>query len=335
MRKFKVIENQLVPGISKGFDPMFTAVFEESPDALFLLHPATFAITSCNQRAVELFQAGERGELAGRESFSLYDAEPVAFSKNTFIETVTSGKTYTQELAFRSLQGHVFWGKCFYTRVDTVNSYLVMLRIRRVIDYLNTAEILSSTIKHTAKVTGIDFFQVLTELLAKSFGVRMAVVGSIDHECHMADVMQTWYKTASLKLESFSLTGTAIENLLQGYATFYPVKLREMFGNDKLAHELDMESFLGTPVFDSKGRVSGFLALMDDKPMEEIPNSRYILSLFASRVGAELERMQVERSYRNTIENLQLANRVLRHKMERLEQQSSEDQPFLLSMPLS
>jgi len=52
-----------------------------------------------------------------------------------------------------------------------------------------------------------------------------------------------------------------------------------------------MESFMGTPVFGVSGEVCGLLVLMDDKPMEEIPNSRYMLSIFASRVGAELERM--------------------------------------------
>jgi GAF domain-containing protein len=62
-----------------------------------------------------------------------------------------------------------------------------------------------------------------------------------------------------------------------------------------------MESYMGTPVFDASGAVCGLLIMMDDKPMEEIPNSRNMLSLFASRVGAELERMQLEESYRRQI----------------------------------
>ena len=47
--------------------------------------------------------------------------------------------------------------------------------------------------------------------------------------------------------------------------------------------------------------------MMDDKPMEEIPNSRYMLSIFASRVGAELERMKIEESYKRKILELQQA----------------------------
>jgi hypothetical protein len=64
---------------------------------------------------------------------------------------------------------------------------------------------------------------------------------------------------------------------------------------------------MGTPVFDDAGNVSGMLVMMDDKPMEEIPNSRYMLSIFASRVGAELERMKIEESYMGRILELQQA----------------------------
>ena len=83
-----------------------------------------------------------------------------------------------------------------------------------------------------------------------------------------------------------------------------PIICREMFPDDKLIHHLGMESYMGTPVFDVKGEVCGLLVMMDDKPMEEIPNSRYMLSIFASRVGAELERMKIEESYKKKIHEL-------------------------------
>jgi hypothetical protein len=74
-----------------------------------------------------------------------------------------------------------------------------------------------------------------------------------------------------------------------------------------MVKKMGLESFMGTPVFDDAGNVSGMLVMMDDKPMEEIPNSRYMLSIFASRVGAELERMKIEESYMGRILELQQA----------------------------
>jgi signal transduction histidine kinase len=44
--------------------------------------------------------------------------------------------------------------------------------------------------------------------------------------------------------------------------------------------------------------------LMDDKPMKEKPNSRYILSIFASRAGAELERLYAEELLRKQTHEL-------------------------------
>jgi signal transduction histidine kinase len=48
---------------------------------------------------------------------------------------------------------------------------------------------------------------------------------------------------------------------------------------------------MGAPVFNANGQVTGMIILMDDKAMEEIPNSRYVVSLLASRAGTELDRI--------------------------------------------
>jgi len=50
------------------------------------------------------------------------------------------------------------------------------------------------------------------------------------------------------------------------------------------------------------------LVLMDDKPMKEKPNSRYILSIFASRAGAELERIHAEELLRKQTQELIMLN---------------------------
>jgi hypothetical protein len=104
---------------------------------------------------------------------------------------------------------------------------------------------------------------------------------------------------------SFELETSPSLNVLRGYPTFYPSNLKEMFPEDTLIRQLGIEGFLGTPVYCTTGEVCALLILMDDKAMEEIPNSRYILSIFASRAGAELERIQVEESYRYQISELE------------------------------
>lgn len=306
MRHYKMYGDSFRPGFAHQ-DALFRIVFDESPDAIFILTPGQFSIIDCNAKAIQLFQATDKTDLAGRESFELYDAEPVEFSKNTFIDTINRGLDYSQELAFRSLKGNVFWGQCFLRRVDTTRGSVIVFRVRRVVDYMKTAEMLALMVKHTAKVTGMEYFRVLTELLAKSFGVSVAFIARVDEEGRMAKIIQCWHKFQGNECNSFSLENNPAGNVLHGYTTYYPNNLREMFPHDDMVKKMNLESFMGTPVFDDEGKVCGLLVMMDDKPMEEIPNSRYMLSIFASRVGAELERMKIEESYKRKIFELQKA----------------------------
>lgn len=306
MRHYKMYGETFRPGFAQQ-DALFRIVFDESPDAIFILTPGQFSILDCNAKAIQLFQAKSKSDLAGRESFELYDSEPVEFSKETFIETINKGMDYTQELAFRSLKGNVFWGQCSVRRIDSEKGSVVVFRVRRVVDYMKTAEMLALMVKQTARVTGMEYFRVLTELLAKSFGVRVAFIARVDEQGRMAKIIQCWHGGLEIDCSTFGLEHSPSGNVMHGYTTYYPNNLQEMFPHDNMVQRMKLESFMGTPVFDAAGKVSGMLVMMDDKPMEEIPNSRYMLSIFASRVGAELERMKIEEAYMSKIIELQQA----------------------------
>jgi PAS domain-containing protein len=97
MRTLKIIQEQSSLIRNHNDDPLFRTVFDESPDAIFLLNSSDFTIIDCNKKALDLFQAQHKNDLISFEVFSLYDAEPVEFSKNQFIETVNCGKEYSHE----------------------------------------------------------------------------------------------------------------------------------------------------------------------------------------------------------------------------------------------
>jgi PAS domain S-box-containing protein len=305
MRLYKLQPEKPKSGLLSYNDPLFRSVFDESPDAIFLLDPENFEIIDCNTKAVQLFQADERSELYGRESFSLYDSKPVEFSKNLFIGTIMSGKEHTQELALRSLKGNVFWGKISIRMVEAIFGSLIIFRVSRVIDYMKTTEMLSSIIRQTSRTTGHEFFKLLTQLLVENLNISMSFVARIDREYNTATTLNIWHKSNKIQEVTFNLLTGPSFNVLKGYATFYPSNLNEMFPEDIFIAKYGMESYMGTPIFDSDGKVSGLLVIMDDKLMDEIPNSRYMLSLFASRAGAEMSRIDVEENYKRKIRELQ------------------------------
>lgn len=308
MRNYKLNTSKIRPSLINGQDALFRAVFDGSPDAIFLLNPDNFQIVDCNTKALKLFQADDKNEFFECDIFSLYESEPVEFSKNSLIDNINSGREHSQELPLKSLKGNIFWGSFSVRRVDTTGGALIICRVRRVVDYMKTAEMLSTMIKQTSKSTGYKYFSVLTELLCKSFGVSMAMIARIDKDNNKAVSINYWNRGERIETLSFDLETSPSLNVMRGYTTFYPSNLAEMFPDDQLIRKFNLVGYLGTPVFCAAGEVCGLLILMDDKQMEEIPNSRYVLSIFASRAGAEFERIQVEESYRQKIRELEERN---------------------------
>jgi PAS domain S-box-containing protein len=309
MRNYKLYGDKVNQNILPVHDALFKAIFDDSPDAIFLLHPEDFVILDCNSKAIKLFEAANQNDLNGRDTFSLYESEPVEFSKNIFIETIRKGLEHTQELAFKSLKGNIFWGKCTIRQVETNGGPVIVFRVRRVVDYMKTAEMLSTIIKRTAKSTGHEYFAVLTELLSKAFGVSSVLIARVDNKSKTATTVHCWHKSAPAENFCFNLETSPSLNVIHGYPTFYPRNLKEMFPDDHMIRRLNIEAFLGTPIYCAQGEVCGVLVLMDEKPMEEIPNSRYVLSIFASRAGAEFERIQVEESYQRKIRELEQSSK--------------------------
>src|SRR5512145_1095066 len=101
MRNYRFFSSRSRQPLINDTDELFQVIFDDSPDAIFLLHAEDFIIIDCNTKALQLFQAQDKSELTGRDSFSLYESEPVEFSKTTFIETVGKGEEHSQELSFR------------------------------------------------------------------------------------------------------------------------------------------------------------------------------------------------------------------------------------------
>src|SRR6185436_16565121 len=60
----------------------------------------------------------------------------------------------------------------------------------------------------------------------------------------------------------------------------------------------------GVPLVDSAGKILGHLAVMDSGPMPDEQLARSILSIFAMRASAELERVQMDGQLRGNEQRL-------------------------------
>lgn len=171
-------------------------------------------------------------------------------------------------------------------------------------------KVLRTIVEGTAASTSSDFLELLVRKLATALDVRYAFIT----ECTDPKPIEKATKLRTLAFwmgQSFgdnfeyALTGTPCE-LVTGEQScgFHPTNVQLLFPDDQDLVNLNAESYIGVPLLDSSGNLMGHLAALDDKPMENRAYLESIMSLFAARAAAEMERKQSEDALRESAEQL-------------------------------
>ena len=164
---------------------------------------------------------------------------------------------------------------------------------------------LREIVEGTAAVTGTDFFRSLVCHLAQALQVRYAFVAECTDETKTAvQTMAFWGGEAFGEDITFSLQGTPCERVVGGDMCCYPERLQSLFPEDKILVELRAESYLGVPLPGSKGEILGHLAVMDDRPADDMRRHVPVMRIFAARAGVELERKRAEEALKKSQERL-------------------------------
>ena len=191
----------------------------------------------------------------------------------------------------------------------TVNLLELRLATSRDAAARSAEELLHAITQGTAATTGTRFFTSLVEHLAHALKVRRVYVAEcVDHE--HARTRALWMDGFRPTFE-YDVKDTPCMKVTTGQTCLYSHNVRQYFPHIELLAQLNAESFLGVPLWDSSRRVIGHMVLVDDKPMAEDPLWISVLQTFATRAGVELEREQAEEKLRDALAQVEsLKNRL-------------------------
>jgi PAS domain S-box-containing protein len=179
------------------------------------------------------------------------------------------------------------------------------------------ATMLKYAVEGTSAATGRNFFRSMVKYLATALDMRYALIGEMDEsDLNFLTTLAVWAGGKIGKNFQHALANGPCADIFERAICLHPAKVRELFPQADLAAELGVESVLGMPLSDSSGKPLGMLAVMDDKPFSEdmIPHAVSLVSIFAARATAELERLQVEEELRRTTERLKIEREELAEK---------------------
>jgi PAS domain S-box-containing protein len=156
-------------------------------------------------------------------------------------------------------------------------------------------EALGIVVEGTSGATGADFFRALVKNISAALGFRYALVAETQRpECKRARTLAVWGGSDFSEDFEYELAGTPCEEVMTKELCFYSGDLQERFPDDRQLVEMDAHSYMGMPLLDSNGAVLGVLAALHDEARPPAPEAEWLMRIFATRAGAELERTRAE-----------------------------------------
>ncbi len=167
-------------------------------------------------------------------------------------------------------------------------------------------------VETTAATTDDDFFRTLVENLVEATGVMAAFVTEL-----------VTGREGEMRTKALWIGGQLHDNMQYPFVDspcevvfnsreicIYPNRVRTRFPGEEHLEQLNAESYIGVPYFDTTNQILGHLALIDDKPMENVEDLIAIGKLFAIRAGVELERSYALQALQHRVEMEKLLARI-------------------------
>ena len=151
---------------------------------------------------------------------------------------------------------------------------------------------MQAVIRGTDRSSGDGFLNALVKNIASVLNVRGVVVGELKGQtvetvavCLDGDLAENF---------TYLLAGTPCEQVMDQSTCTYPVNVQALFPEDQMLVDMGIESYLGTPLLSSDGKVIGVLSCIDVQPMTDTQLAQSLITIFGSLAGAELDRRRSE-----------------------------------------
>lgn len=144
-----------------------------------------------------------------------------------------------------------------------------------------------------ASKVGEEFFDVLVENLSKTLSADIVLIGKINNDNNnKIDTISVFQFGKHGENFTYDLTGAPCENVVNKKLCSYEKDVTKIFPSDQILIDLEIEGYIGTPLWDSKGNAIGILVCLFKAPIENVKIKESIIHVFGLRAAAEIERLE-------------------------------------------
>ena len=158
----------------------------------------------------------------------------------------------------------------------------------------NIVSLLQTIARDVSGLQGNDYFNSMSSFLAESLEADFVLI------CRLADDGQSIHSLSAclhnkiIENIEYSIAGTPCEVVINEGPQTFDGNVKELFPDDQDLVDLDLNSYIGTPMFDSDQKCIGHLAVMRKGRFTEVEKVKLVMDSVSSRASSELLRQVTE-----------------------------------------
>ncbi len=181
--------------------------------------------------------------------------------------------------------------------------------------------------KFAENTTQKDFFNGLVQFVVEITGLDYAFVAQFKPNNPDEFTLETIaFSTLGQITENFdySVIDGPCREVIYGDLRTYADNARTVFPKGQMIKQLNIEGYIGYPLYDSEGQVIGLVAVMHHEKIEDTDTVNSILKIVAKRAELELERIKNQFRIEESNQQLEKNNKELQLKNKELIQKNKE-----------
>ncbi|HLP89851.1 MAG TPA: ATP-binding protein [Nostocaceae cyanobacterium] len=178
---------------------------------------------------------------------------------------------------------------------------------QQIAERKKTEETLRAIILGTSSFIGEDFFPALVQNLAMSLDVPYVMVTEkVGGSPATMRSLAFWSVNQLAENIEYNIDRTPCQQVQESRKLhYYSGNLQQSFPDNLWLKSINANSYMGIPLLDANGEVIGNICILDVKPLLAIDHSIALMSVFAGRATAELQRKWAEEEKRRTYQELE------------------------------
>lgn len=162
----------------------------------------------------------------------------------------------------------------------------------------NIEDLLNFVAQRSWITQGMEFLPALANYLGRLLNADYVLIDKLGKELVTAETVGLFVRGSLQDNFSYELKGTPCERVVGNEPCIFASDIQQLFPDDHLLVEMDAQSYVGIPFWDSRGDPIGIIAVLNKQPMQNAERIKSLLQLVAAAAGAELERLREEKNLR-------------------------------------